>query len=211
MSPPRGPIKSAPVPSGRPIGSSPGLHAVRMFDREKLMDAIGMVIFSSRWGLVVMYLGLYVGIIAFTYKFIQEVIHLIMHLNTINETNTLLVVIDLIDMALVANLINMTMIGSMSIFVRKYDYRRLPDQPQWMAHFNTTIQKAKMGQSLLSICAVDLLRHYMQVESVPWDMLLKKVAIIGVFIGIAVSYGLVSRSVPADGPTHEPHPEPAKE
>jgi|GEM_PF-6158817 len=174
-----------------------------------VIDLCGRIIFASRLGLIPIYLGLYVGIGAYVWVFGKEVFDLAIHINQFNESDILLVVIGLIDMSMIANLIDMTMVGGYSIFVREYDYANLPDKPRWMHGFNTTAQKSKMGMSLVAISSVYLLRDFIQSYVVPgaaldWSLLLKRCLIVVMFIVISLSYGLISRITPHD-------PDPAKE
>lgn len=163
-----------------------------------VIDFFGKIIFSARLGLIPMYLGLYVGIIAYTWFVLRDVWGLFAHLNAWDESSILLAVITLIDMTMVGNLVTMTMIGGYSIFVREYNYENLPDKPRWMHDFNTTAQKAKMGMSLIAISSVYLLRDYIQSDHLPWDVLLKRLAIIAAFIAISISYGFIARAIPHD-------------
>lgn len=168
-----------------------------------IIDFFGRVIFSSRLGLIPMYLGLYVGIIAYTWFVLRDVWNLLLNINAWQESDVLLIVIALIDMTMIGNLITMTMIGGYSIFVREYSYDNLPDKPRWMHDFNTTAQKAKMGMSLIAIASVYLLKDYIQSDSIPWDTLMKRVVIIATFIAISISYGLIARAIPHDDPQKE--------
>lgn len=212
MSPPHDPgaHPSKPLPSPKlgahrkPLPSRPGTQGLPPFN---LIDFIGRVIFASRLLLTPMYLGLYVALIAYDWIFFKEVWHLATHVNELQDSDILLIVIGLIDMSMIGNLIDMTMVGGYSIFVREYDYENLPDKPRWMHGFNTTAQKAKMGMSLIAISSVYLLKDYIQADTVSWDTVLKRCLIIGMFIVIAISYGLVARITPHDAP----HPEPSKE
>jgi uncharacterized protein (TIGR00645 family) len=176
-----------------------------------LIDLFGRIIFASRLGLIPIYLGLYVGIGAYVWVFAKEVFHLAMHLNEFNESDILLIAIGLIDMSMIANLIDMTMVGGYSIFVREYDYENLPDKPRWMHGFNTTAQKSKMGMSLVAISSVYLLKDFIQsyvlnAGEITWDLLLKRCLIVVMFIVIALSYGLIARITPHDHTADkEPH------
>jgi uncharacterized protein (TIGR00645 family) len=197
MSPPHDPgaHPSKPLPS-RPTGSS--------LPPFNFIDFIGKVIFASRLFLTPMYLGLYIALAAYNWIFFKEVWHLATHVNELQESDILLIVIGLIDMSMIGNLIDMTMVGGYSIFVREYDYDSLRDKPRWMHGFNTTAQKAKMGMSLIAISSVYLLKDYIQADAVSWDTVLKRCLIIGMFIVIAISYGIVARVTPHDATHHEP-------
>jgi uncharacterized protein (TIGR00645 family) len=201
VSPPHDPGAHPP----KPLPSRPGTRGLAPVN---VIDLIGKVIFASRLLLTPMYLGLYIALAAYNWIFFKEVWHLASHVNELQESDILLIVIGLIDMSMIGNLIGMIMVGGYSIFVREYDYENLRDKPRWMHGFNTTAQKAKMGMSLIAISSVYLLKDYIQADTVTWDTVLKRCLIIGMFIVIAISYGLVARVTPHDTAHHEPPKEP---
>lgn len=170
--------------------------------RFNYIDFVGRIIFESRLVLTPMYLGMYAALFCYTWIFFKEVFHLLTHVDKINESDGLLIVIGLIDMSMIINLIKMTMVGGYSIFVREYDYEKLTDKPRYLHDFNTTAQKAKMLMSLLAIASVYMLKDYVQADIVSWDTILKRCLMIGVFILIGLAFGAVARMTPHDQPTN---------
>ena len=76
---------------------------------EMLMERM---IYGSRWVLAPIYVGLSLALLALGVKFFQEVLTVLPQLFTIKETDLVLLVLTLIDLALVGGLIVMVMLSS---------------------------------------------------------------------------------------------------
>ena len=75
-----------------------------------LERSIEKLLFASRWLLAPMYLGLSLSLIALGIKFFLEVAHSLTGILELAETDLVLSVLSLIDMALVGSLIVMVML-----------------------------------------------------------------------------------------------------
>jgi hypothetical protein len=93
-------------------------------------------IFWSRWLQAPLYLGLIVAQGIYVYLFMAELGHLIASVfesgGHISETETMLVVLGLIDVVMIANLLIMVIIGGYETFVSRLELRR-PPGPAGMA------------------------------------------------------------------------------
>lgn len=168
---------------------------------DRVGDAIGSVVFFSRWLLIPLYLGLYVALGAYTYKFAQEVFDLLVNLDRMTEGEMVLTVLGMIDITLVAGLITSTMIGGFSIDVKEFDYDRLKSKPRWLHGITTFTQKSKMGSALLGIASIYLLKSFLEAADIAWDTVLKQCLLALFFAFIAWVYGQIARSTPHDSPT----------
>lgn len=120
-------------------------------------------IFWSRWLQAPVYLGLIVAQILYCYKFAKEVIHLVMMTESSTETQFLLVVLTLVDIAMVANLITMVVIGGYATFVSKLDIKDSDDRPEWLDHIDPGSIKVKLASSLVGISSIHLLKSFINV------------------------------------------------
>lgn len=77
--------------------------------------------YASRWLLAPIYFGLSLGLLALALKFFQEVIHLLPSVFSMAESELILVLLSLIDMALVGGLLVMVMISGYENFVSQLD------------------------------------------------------------------------------------------
>ena len=163
--------------------------------RDHRIKQLGQVIFSIRWGLVPLYIGLYVAIIAYNVKFLQEVWFLVTHLVDMSQEDLLLMVLGLIDITMVANLIVMTTIGGYNIFVNEFDLTHLSHKPRWLHNIDSTSEKIKMGMSLIGVSAIHLLKTFMQAESIGWSQVLKESLIITIFVGITYGFAMIGEKM----------------
>ncbi|MFL6464511.1 MAG: YqhA family protein [Bryobacteraceae bacterium] len=75
----------------------------------RMERAIGAVLFSNRWLLAPLYLGLGGGLVLILFRFVQHLIELLMHVPRANEEETIIGVLTLIDLSLMGNLVVMVM------------------------------------------------------------------------------------------------------
>lgn len=68
-----------------------------------------------------------------------------------------------IDVAMVANLLIMVIIGGYETFVSKIDLREHPDEPEWLSHVNANILKVKLAMAIIGISSIHLLRTFIEV------------------------------------------------
>lgn len=79
--------------------------------------------YASRWLLAPIYLGLSLGLLILALKFFQEIIHVLPNIFTMLESEVILLLLSLIDMALVGGLLVMVMISGYENFVLAAGYR----------------------------------------------------------------------------------------
>jgi uncharacterized protein (TIGR00645 family) len=139
------------------------------------------LIFASRYLLIPIYLGLILAQIAYTGKFICEVYPVLSHFWRSDETEIMLMVLTLIDMAMVANLISMVIIGSYSAFINDLSLGK-GRRPSWLKHISSGLLKIKMGTSLVGISLIHLLRTFINIEQTSWTVIYKQLWIIGTFV-----------------------------
>lgn len=171
-------------------------------------DMIARTILASRWMLVPLYLGLYVALGAYLYKFAQEVYEMLIDLDRLTSGEMVLLVLGMIDITLVGSLIVSTMIGGFSIDVREFDDRH-KHRPRLLHGITTFVLKSKMGSALIGIASISLLKSFLEADDVAWDTVLKQVLMIVTFLVVAWGYGQIARSAPHDDqhPTPDQHKE----
>ena len=75
------------------------------------------LMYSSRWFLAPIYIGLSIGLLLLGIKFFQEVIHLFPTVLDMKETDLVLFILSMVDIALVGGLIVMVMFSGYENFV----------------------------------------------------------------------------------------------
>jgi uncharacterized protein (TIGR00645 family) len=143
----------------------------------KVETILEKLIFSSRWLQAPLYVGLIIGGMLYTYKFIIELIHLSTSINEISETVLMLGVLTLVDITMVANLLIMVIIGGYSTFVSRLDIENHPDKPEWLQKIDAGSLKVKLAGSLVGVSGIHLLQTFINIknhesEHVMWQVII---------------------------------------
>ncbi len=126
----------------------------------KLAQNISQLIFMGRWLQAPLYLGLMFILTAYVYRFVMELFHLMVHINSADNTQIMLGVLDLIDVVMIANLLIMVIMGGYETFVSRLNLDTHPDQPEWLDHLDAGAMKIKLALSLIGISSIHLLRTF---------------------------------------------------
>ena len=165
--------------------------------RKLIEHGLESTIFNSRWLLAPFYLGLVIGIALLFIKFVQELIHLITHVLTTSESEVVIGILSLVDMALVGSLLLMIIFSGYEIFVSKIDVADHQDRPDWMGKVDFGGLKLKVIGAIVAISAIDLLKTFMEIPLEPTDgnvkMLTWKVVIHMAFVLSGVFFALMDR------------------
>jgi uncharacterized protein (TIGR00645 family) len=160
------------------------------------LKPLPLLIFSSRWLQLPLYLGLIVAQCVYVFLFLKELFHLVTHAVGFNEQQIMLVVLGLIDVVMISNLLMMVIVGGYETFVSRLGLEGHPDQPEWLSHVNAGILKVKLAMAIIGISSIHLLRTFIEAsrmggadatitsEAVMWQTIIHSIFIISA-IGIA--------------------------
>ncbi|MCG6389636.1 YqhA family protein, partial [Vibrio fluvialis] len=95
-------------------------------------NLVEKLLYSARWIMAPIYLGLSLVLLALGIKFFQEVFHLLPIIFSIKEVDLILVTLSLIDISLVGGLIVMVMFSGYENFVSKLDVDENDDKLGWL-------------------------------------------------------------------------------
>jgi uncharacterized protein (TIGR00645 family) len=123
---------------------------------------IPMLIFSSRWLQLPLYVGLIVAQCVYAILFLKELWHLINHSFDFTEQQIMLVVLGLIDVVMISNLLIMVIVGGYETFVSRLRLEGHPDQPEWLSHVNASVLKIKLAMAIIGISSIHLLRTFIE-------------------------------------------------
>ena len=129
----------------------------------KLEHVTEKALFSSRWILAPIFLGLALALLALGIKFFQEAYHLIVGVLDKSESDVVLMVLSLIDISLVGSLIVMVMFSGYENFVSTIDAKGT-DSLGWLGKMDSGTLKLKVAASIVAISSIHLLRIFMQVR-----------------------------------------------
>jgi uncharacterized protein (TIGR00645 family) len=130
----------------------------------KFETAFEKVLFSSRWILAPIFLGLSLALLALGFKFFQEAWHVFHTLVDMGESDLVLTALAMIDITLVGSLIVMVMFSGYENFVSTIDAKG-GDSLAWLGKLDAGTLKLKVAASIVAISSIHLLRIFMQVDS----------------------------------------------
>ncbi|EFI50614.1 TIGR00645 family protein [Afipia sp. 1NLS2] len=123
---------------------------------------IPMLIFSSRWLQLPLYIGLIVAQCVYAILFLKELWHLMSHSFDFTEQQIMLVVLGLIDVVMISNLLVMVIVGGYETFVSRLNLQGHPDEPEWLSHVNASVLKIKLAMAIIGISSIHLLRTFIE-------------------------------------------------
>lgn len=127
-------------------------------------NGLESTIFRSRWLLAPFFLGLVFSIVLLLVKFIEELLHLSMEIFVASESDVIVGILALVDMALVASLLLMIIFSGYEIFVSKINVAGHEDRPDWMGKVNFSGLKLKVIGAIVAISAIDILKSFMNIS-----------------------------------------------
>ena len=126
------------------------------------LKPLPLLIFSSRWLQLPLYVGLIVAQCVYVFLFLKELLHLVMHAWEFSEQQIMLVVLGLIDVVMISNLLVMVIVGGYETFVSRLGLKGHPDQPEWLSHVNAGVLKVKLAMAIIGISSIHLLRTFIE-------------------------------------------------
>ena len=154
-------------------------------------------IFWSRWLQAPLYLGLIVAQGIYVWLFMAELGHLLMSVfesgGHISETETMLVVLGLIDVVMISNLLIMVIVGGYETFVSRMYLEKHPDQPEWLSHVNASVLKVKLATAIIGISSIHLLKTFINAANYSDRVLIAQTAIHITFLLSAMAIAATDR------------------
>jgi uncharacterized protein (TIGR00645 family) len=168
----------------------------------KLELFIEKLLFASRWILAPIFLGLSLGLMALGVKFFQEAWHVFQHLLSLEESDLVLIVLSMIDIALVGSLIVMVMFSGYENFVSSIDTKGT--DTLGFGKLDAGTLKLKVAASIVAISSIHLLRIFMQAEDTPNDKIMWYIILHMTFVVSAVLLGVLDKMSFAKHRDHSP-------
>ena len=143
-------------------------------DLSKVDDGLGTFLFSTRWLLYPMNLGLAVAGMVYCLKFLMDDYHLITHSMSMETEEIMLSLLGLVDMLMVANLLVMVYKGSHQIFIQRFLIEDPAHRPQWLDHVDSGILKVKVASSVAGITLIRILKDFVNIENTDWQIIVHR-------------------------------------
>ena len=130
---------------------------------KKLEHFIETIILASRWLLVVFYLGLALALLLYAISFAKKLSEFVEKLFVLQETDTILKMLSLIDAALVASLVVMVIISGYENFVSRFDNAD-GNEISWLGKVDAASLKIKVASTIVAISSIHLLQVFLNVQ-----------------------------------------------
>jgi uncharacterized protein (TIGR00645 family) len=160
---------------------------------EFLEFATERAMYNSRWLLAPVYVGMSVALLCIALKFFQELWHVLPHIFEIADSNLVLSLLSLIDLALVGSLTVMVMFSGYENFVSHLDLDDDTEKLGWLGTQDYGTLKMKLATSIVAISSIHLLKVFMNIEQTANDKLVWYVIIHMTFVFSALLMGYLGK------------------
>jgi uncharacterized protein (TIGR00645 family) len=179
----------APV-FGRAYGNLQRLQR-RLATIKSLELLVEKIILSSRWLLVVFYLGLVAALAVYALSFMFKFWKVAKEVFTLGEAEMILAMLGLIDAALVASLIVMVMISGYENFVSRFDETEA--DVSFLGKLDAGSLKIKVASSIVAISSIHLLQIFLNAHQYSDTTLMWYMIIHLTFVVSAVMLGWLEK------------------
>jgi uncharacterized protein (TIGR00645 family) len=127
------------------------------------------IVFGSRWLLYPFNLGLILALGIYVLRFAVDDYRFLRYSFSASLEDVVVMLLGLVDSYMVANLLIMIIQGSYQIFIHKFEITGT-QRPGWLDHIDTGLLKVKTAQSIASITGVALLKDFVNIERLTWEI-----------------------------------------
>lgn len=149
--------------------------------------------YSLRWLLAPIYLGLSLAVLLLGVKFFQELVHVFPNILEIKEVDLILLTLTLIDIALVGGLLVMVMLSGYENFVSTLNINNDTEKLSWLGKIDSGGLKNKVAASIVAISSIHLLKIFMNAQNIDHDTIKWYVIIHLTFVGSAFAMGYLDK------------------
>ena len=157
---------------------------------------IERIVFYSRWLLAPMFVGLALALVFLLVSFLSELVHFVSTDGMFHSKQTVLLILELIDLTLIASLVAMVTIAGYENFVSKIDFKSDLERPDWMGKVDFAGLKLKLISALVAISSIELLKVFLNSSSYNKDEILWRVIIHTVFVASGFIFALTEKFMP---------------
>ena len=149
------------------------------------------IILSSRWLLVVFYLGLVAALAVYAFSFALKFLKVAKNVFTYDEADMILAMLGLIDAALVASLLVMVMISSYENYVSRLENANI--ELSWLGKLDSGSLKIKVAASIVAISSIHLLQVFLNATQYTNDKIILFMALHLTFVVSALLLGFLEK------------------
>jgi len=167
---------------------------------KRLEVFVESIILASRWLLVAFYIGLGLALALYAVTFVFKIWDFASHMIDMDETETILKILGLIDAALIASLVVMVIISGYENFVSRFDNE---DDVHWLGQIDAGSLKIKVASTIVAISSIHLLQIFLNVPQYTDNQIMWYTLLHLTFIVSALFLALIDRISKKPGKTKE--------
>lgn len=154
-----------------------------MIKKLKWKKFIENIIFNVKWLLILFYSGLMIILVLYAYAYAEQIFEVLKSVSRSSTDQLKLLVLDTIDIVMIANLVKMIITGSYNSFISK-------DHGHDNENISSGMLKIKISTSVLVVASIHLLKTFIS-ETVVWNILIRDLMIYAAFIVSALALGIL--------------------
>jgi uncharacterized protein (TIGR00645 family) len=131
---------------------------------ERAEQLLEKALFACRWLLAPFYVGLGISLVVMLVKFMEELFHIATHAFSASESEIIVGVLSLVDLALTGSLLIIVIFSGYENFVSRINHANHQDWPSWMGTIDFSALKLKLLSSIVAISAIQLLKQFMEIK-----------------------------------------------
>jgi uncharacterized protein (TIGR00645 family) len=141
------------------------------------------IIFNVKWILPIFYLGLVFVLLMYCVAYVKGIVATVTIGTALSTDNMEIVVLDFVDVVMIANLVKMIITGSYNSFVSKEHGR--PNE-----NISSGTLKIKISTSVIVVCSIHLLRNFV-LDGVQLEEIRTKLWIYAAFLATTMVLGIL--------------------
>jgi len=122
------------------------------------------LLYVSRWLVAPFLVGLACCVILIIYRFFADLFALAIQVRTVSWHDLVVGVLNMVDLALAANLVLIVIFSTFENYIRKMDVADYSSWPPGLTNVDFNALKQKLFASIASIAAIDALAWYLDLE-----------------------------------------------
>ncbi|WAR44997.1 TIGR00645 family protein [Methylomonas rapida] len=138
----------------------------------RLEHFVERLMYTSRWIMAPVFLGMSLVLLVLAIKFFQELYHFLPHVLEIDEGQIILKLLTFIDLTLVGSLTVIVMFSGYENFVSRLDIGSDAEKLEWLGTHDYGSLKLKVATSIVAISSIRLLKVFMEVENIANEKML---------------------------------------
>jgi uncharacterized protein (TIGR00645 family) len=158
---------------------------------QRIRRNLGRVMFTARWILAPIYLGLLFALALIMVKFVQKLAQALPGFLALDSNEAIFLVLTLVDMALVANLVVIVIFAGWENYVGRLLVSQADDRPPWMGGMDFATVKLRLIASVAAIAAIQILETFVHIDEMrtpdaAWQLaILLGIGLLGVLLALA--------------------------